>query len=497
MIYNEIINSINEIKNLGYALSLLNWDQSIFIPKNGVMSRANVIETITKIAHDMLISDILYEKILSCTESNDFKNLEEFKQKEILKIKKDVEKERKKPTDLVKEIAKTTSLAMNEWEQAKKTGNDEKYLPLLNKIFKLKKEIADAIGFSDNPYDALLDDYDEDLKYKYIEPLFNSLENHLVEIINKIEASKKNIKDDFLLRKYDKNKQWEFGLCILKKFGINFDSCRQDISTHPFTTTIGEYDVRITTNISENNFIKGFFSTLHEGGHCLYELSVNNHLNSSPFATISSLSLHESQSRFFENIIGRSYGFWKNHFNDLKKLFIENLNNVTLDDFYKAINKVKKSPIRTESDEVTYNLHIILRTQLENDLINDKINVNSINDFWHERTKKLFNFYPKTKSESYLQDIHWSDGLIGYFPTYTLGNLISAQILNAMENQMGKVNDINDEKLINIIKWLDKNIYKHGSFYSSMELVKISTNKDLTHEYFIDYLKDKFFEIYN
>ena len=301
MLYNEILKTHNDIINISQTLSLLNWDQSTYIPDNGHTSRSEQIETLSKIAHDMLISDAFYEKINKLIESLDFNNLEDIKKEEIERIKIDVKKARKIPTKIASELAKTTSIAMAKWQKAKKENNDKEYLPYLKKIVELKKEIAGLVSYEENPYDALLDDYERGLKYSYIKPVFMSLKNELKIIIAEINNSNQKIDDIFFNNEYDTKRQWDFGISILKKMGIDFNSFRQDTSVHPFTTTLGIGDVRITTDISKNNFKKGLFSTIHEGGHALYELGVAAKFQRSPFAQIDSLSLHESQSRFFEN----------------------------------------------------------------------------------------------------------------------------------------------------------------------------------------------------
>ncbi len=491
MLYKKIMEIFNEISNINYALALLNWDQSTYITKKGHNSRSEVTETLTKLSHELLISDNFYKLLTDIFEKKDFNNLNDFQQKEIKKIKNDVEKARKIPSKLAGEIAKTTSMGMAIWQEAKKTDDDKEFLPVLEKIYQLKIEYSNLIGFQENPYDALLDDYDKGLKYNNIFPLFNLLEKKLKIILEKI-FNKNTINDNFLLKEYESAKQWDFGFKILKKMGLDIDSFRQDISIHPFTTHIGIGDIRITTNISAKDFKKGFFSTIHEGGHALYEINVKNHFLKSPFAFLESLSLHESQSRFYENIIGRSFLFWDNYFGELKNIFPEQLKDVSINEFYHAINKVENNPIRIESDEVTYNLHILLRTQIENSLINKKINVKDINAVWNEKTKEIFNFYPESKSQGYLQDIHWSDGLIGYFPTYTLGNIISAQFYYAMQKEMGIFKKIDDEILREIFNWFKEKVYNYGSIYTSNELVKKATGEDLNSDYFIRYIKEKF-----
>jgi len=490
--YKNVMEKYNDIMNLDYALSLLNWDQSTCLTNNGVIARANITETLSKIQHDLITSDEFYKE-LSDLERQDLKESEK---EIILKIKEDVEKERKIPVRITCELSRIISIAIDLWQKAKNNNNDKEFLPVLEKIFEIKKEIAGLLGYKENPYDALIDYYDEGLTFRSINPLFNLLKNELIEIIEYIDKSNNKINDEFLYFFYDREKQINFGLKILEDIGIVFDSFRQDESAHPFTTKLGNGDIRITTKIFENNFKSGFFSTLHEGGHALYEIGVSNIFNESPFANIKSLSLHESQSRFYENIVGRNKNFWHNYYPMLRSSFPEVLNNIKLDDFYNAINKVYKNPIRIESDEVTYNLHIILRTILENKLINDKMKVSDINEAWNEETKAMFGFYPEDKSSGYLQDIHWASGLIGYFPTYSIGNLISAQILNKLKQEFNDVDNFNKENLNIIFNWFNNNLYRLGSKKNTMDVIKQITGEELNSKYFIEYIKNKYREIY-
>lgn len=489
MLYDEIINDFKDLQNIEASLSLLNWDQSVYMPKNGIGSRAEVIGTLSRIAHEKITDDSFYNKIEGFVNSNEFVTLKDIEKSEITKIRKEVMKERKIPVRLSEELAKTTTLATSFWEDAKRNNNDREFLPLLKKIFELKREYSNHIGFDNDPYDAMLSDFDEGLRYSYIKPLFENLEKELTSLINKIPEIEFNPLEG---KYFDKNNQWDFGINILRKMGLDFSSSRQDFSVHPFTTRIGVNDVRITTDITENDLSKGLFSTIHEGGHCLYELEVSKNFNDSPLSNIESLSLHESQSRFYENIIGRSYSFWKSFYPQLRKIFKEQLKNIDLDNFYRIINRVVKSPIRIEADEVTYNLHIILRTDIEHGIINNQLNLSDIEEKWNEKTKEIFGFYPASKSQGYLQDVHWSCGLFGYFPTYTIGNIISAQFFNTITKEIGKTDNMNDEYFIKILSWFKKNLYSKGNIYSANETVRLITGEDIRSDYFINYLKEKY-----
>jgi carboxypeptidase Taq len=492
-IYDHIIIKYKEIKNFGYALSLLNWDQSTNMPPNGVLSRAEISETLEKFSHGLLISDDFYNLLVK---SENFYDLNEIQKEEIKKIKKDVERMKKIPIELSGELIKTTSIAMDLWQKAKLTGDDKEFLPYLKKIFELKKEIASCIGYKDNPYDAMLDEYDSGLKYEFIKPLFDYLKNELTKLLKKIKESKVEINDSFLKKKYNIDLQEKFGIFILKEMGIDFNSFRVDKSIHPFTAKVGNGDVRITIDTIENDLKKGFFSAVHEGGHALYEIGVSQNPIFNRFSQIDSLSLHESQSRFYENMICRNELFWNNYYYELQKIFYDNLKDITLKDFYRSINKVELNPIRIEADETTYNLHIILRTQIENDLLNEKIKIDDINDAWNELTNEISGFYPENKSQGYLQDIHWSDGLIGYFPTYTIGNLISAQFFSYMQKDLGKFIKIDTDTFKNIHEWFKDKLYNLGSRYDSIDVVRIITGEELNSKYFLEYLKNKIYDVY-
>lgn len=496
MLYEKIIKHYNKIKNLEHASALLQWDQAIYMPNKGLASRADIMSDLAGILHQTMLNDSYYENLCNIIESSEFKTLNDLQKSEVKLLKYNTEKQRKIPHEFASQLAKIQSLGMSEWQKAKTSGNDENYLPILEKLINLKREYASFIGFDKNPYNALLDDFDRGMTYDKIEPLFVNLKKSLIKILEKIENSNIDIDDKFLFEGFNAAKRIDYGKNILNKMGIDYNAFRTDYSEHPFTTTIGLHDVRITTNLNTDNFLSGLFSTFHEGGHALYELGAAEAFENSPCGVLESLPLHESQSRFYENIIGRSAGFWNNYYNELEKMFPENLKNITKDQFYRAINKVKKSPIRTEADEVHYNLHIILRTELENKLINDKIPVTDIEDAWNEYTKEIFGFYPESKSESYLQDIHWSDGSFGYFPTYTLGNLASAQLSSTIEKDIGGFTYFDDETLGEIHKWLKENVYKYGNIFTTNELLEKVTGQGMDSKFFIKYLEKKFISIY-
>ncbi|MCG8568869.1 MAG: carboxypeptidase M32 [Spirochaetes bacterium] len=496
MNYQQIMKSYQLIRNLEETLALLEWDQAVYMPKRGIQSRAEKIAFLTEIIHSKYLDDDFYISLYKLYEGPDFKDFPFQKQKEIEFLIYLLVKKRKIPANLEIELARTKALAQDEWEKARETGDDREYKKLLIKIIDLKIRYANTIGYKNNPYDALLDDYDPNLKYSFIAPLFEELKGQLVEFIQKINKSSVTINTDFLNKSYDVQKQWDFGLFILEQMGIDLESFRQDYSVHPFTTNIGVFDVRITTNLKENNVMDGFFSTIHETGHALYELGVCEALEYSPCANLLSLSLHESQSRFYENIVGRSRGFWEHYFPHIQKVFPQNLEQVKVEQFYQAVNQVKLSPIRIEADEVTYNLHILLRTEVENKIINGTLKVMDLEEYWNETTKSLFDFYPASKKEGYLQDIHWSAGLFGYFPTYTLGNLISAQIYQAMQKDIPDLVNFSGDKFTKIKEWMKAKVYQMGNMYSTEELVNKISGENLKSDYFMKYLDDKYQDIY-
>ena len=383
------------------------------------------------------------------------------------------------------------------WEKAKDANDFEIFKPYLEKVVEFQKEFIEYWGYKDDKYDTLLDKYELGLTTEKLDKIFSELRDGILEVLNKIKESKKKLNRDFLYGHFDANKQKDLSLYILEKIGFDMEAGRLDVSVHPFTTNFGNKDVRLTTNYHEDEFTSALFSTIHEGGHGIYEQNISDDLECTGLQTGASMAIHESQSRFYENILGRSKEFCS-YLLPVAKKYFEDFKDVTLDEFYEAMNYVETSLIRTEADELTYGLHIIIRYEIEKELINGRISVSELKDLWNKKYKEYLGVEPKNDAEGILQDMHWSDGSFGYFPSYALGNLYGAQMFNTLLKENPNImEEVKNGNLTEITKWLNEKVHFHGAIYTPEELIKRVTGEELNPKYFIDYLKNKYYKIYD
>ena len=486
----EIYRLQKEIKLLGGIGSLLGWDQNTYMPKDGCYRcRADQVSLICRISHKKFISPS-FQKLVNDALKTKLKK----KDRIVLeRLKKDIDKAKKLPPEYVEEEARTTALAYSVWREAKRTNNFKLFLPHLKKIIELKKKECRLKNLPGHPYNSLVDDFEEGMTTEKLKKTFLYLRVELVKLLNEIKASKKykkTVKEPTCALE-DMEKISNF---IRKQMGVTDDRSRLDETEHPFTTTIGPDDVRITTNY-ENGLIDSLSSTIHESGHALYNLGLPKKYRYTVICGGTSLGMHESQSRFWENIVGRSPAFWKYMFPILKKQCNVKISE---DDWVFAMNKVQPSFIRTAADEVTYNLHIILRFELELELIEGKITARQLPGLWKKRMKEYFGITPKTDKEGVLQDVHWSHGIFGYFPTYSLGNIYSAQLYYAMlKDKPGILKDLKKGKYNRILKWMRKHVHQYGRTLSAEEIVKKACGEGLNPEVFIKYLREKYSKIYD
>lgn len=397
---------------------------------------------------------------------------------------------------LVEKLAEETSRGLSVWVEARQKSDFTLFKDQLKVIVDLVREKADMIGYEDHPYDALLDEYEPWARTNAVGEVFSNVKAGLVELLDRIMGAPQ-VDDSFLHLHYPIDRQEVFGGTVLKDLGYDFDRGRLDVSPHPFTTTLGTDDVRITTRYSENFFNTGIFGTIHECGHALYELGFAEDIRGNLLAEGTSLGVHESQSRTWENQIGRSQPFWNYYFPKLQKVFHEPLSGITAEKFYKGINKVTPSYIRVEADEVTYNLHIILRFELEIALITGNLTVADLPGAWNEKSKELLGILPENDADGVLQDLHWSSGALGYFPTYALGNFYGAQFFRAMKKDIPDLeSEIVTGNFSPILTWLRENIHQYGSRYSAEELCTRVSGGSLDAAFFLEYLNTKFSSIY-
>lgn len=485
-------------KRLKGILSLIQWDQETYMPKGAISSRSDQIETLSGIIHKEATStkfrsalskliDIKSGKILQ-------NNLKPEQKAALREWKRDFVHATALPDAFVEAFSRISSEGMYIWQEAKQKNNFSLFLPHLEKIIDMSRKKADLIGYKDHPYDALLDEYEPEMTTKEVAAIFNNLRTSLTDLLKQIEK-KKQINDDFLWGNFSKTKQNEFNETLMNALCFDRTNGRLDLSEHPFSSSSHPTDSRITTRIHLPYLMSNIRSVMHEIGHALYEMGLPQEQFGTPLGEAISLGIHESQSRWWETRIGLSKAFWKRYFPSLKDHFKTKLNNVTLDSFYRAINKVTPSMIRVEADEVTYPLHVILRFELEKSLIEGSLKPKEIPEAWNAKMKDLLGITPKNDVEGCLQDVHWSMGALGYFPTYALGNLFAAQFFEAFEKEFPKWESQMDD-LTFVKEWLKSNIHRHGRRYTSRELVKKVSGKNFSAAPFVTYLGKKYQEIY-
>lgn len=485
---------LTEITRLKYIKSLLDWDQQVCMPNGSVKGRSEQLAIIERIVHEKLVAKKTGELIKSAEKIADLNFIDSAMLRE---AKREYEKEKKLPNELVIDIAKTASLGHQAWEKAREKSDFTMFQPLLDKMIKLQIKKAEKLDTYPSRYSNLIDQYEPGASYEGVSKIFTSLKTKLIRIIDKINSSGIKADQSILKRNYDKEKQWAFSLEVLKKMNFDFNTGRQDKSAHPFTSSVSSNDTRITTRVFESFLPTCLFSTIHECGHALYEMGFMEEIRDTILADGSSFGIHESQSRLWENVVGRSREFWTYWYPILQKYFPENLKKYPEDEFYKSINCVQPSLIRVEADEVTYGLHIILRFELEKEIIEDDLSSTELPSLWNDKMEKLLGITPPDDASGVLQDVHWSSGDFGYFPTYTLGNLYASQIYaSALKKMPFLSEDFEKGDFSNLLAFLRKNVHQYGKIYRPLDLLKKITGEDLNPDYFVNYLEKKFYSVY-
>ncbi len=480
-----------DVTLLGQTSALLGWDEETYMPEKGIYSRAEQVALVSKIAHAKVTSDKFFFAI------EKLRKLKIAGKEGIMieKLHKDVLRARKLPSEFVHELARQATLAGSAWREARKKNNFKIFQKNLEKLVELKRKEADYIGLPGHLYNGLLDEYEEGMTAEKLKKVFYKLKLELVELIRKIESSDKysKRKKEVSKGKYDRESMNKFIHDFLSRIGMKDDSSRVDLSEHPFTTKIGINDVRITTNFRKNPMFS-FSSAIHEAGHALYELNLPEEDAYNILGDAPSLGMHESQSRFWENMIGKGKHFWKFYYPKFKKEFKLKGN---MEDWYKELNAVYPEKIRIESDEVHYCLHIILRFEIELGLLDGTIKVADLPGIWNAKIKRLFKVDVKNDVEGVLQDVHWSMGSFGYFPTYAIGSIYSAQIYNALKRERKNVEkEIEKGNFMKISAWLKEKVHNYGSEYFAEDIVKKVCGEGLNPDFYIKYLNDKYGEIY-
>ena len=485
---------IARICDLNHSAALLEWDQETYMPSGAAASRASQISTLRQMSHELLTSDTT-ASLLEKLESDGLKP-GSIEADHVLIVRKDFERATKIPGNLVAQLAETAALSRGAWMKARTQNEFELFAPHLEKIIDLCRQKAEALTYKTEIYDPLLDEFEPGTSTAKVRLIFEELREKLVPIVQQI-ATEPAPEDDFLHTFFPRDAQWKFGLDVAKDFGYDMNTGRQDYSAHPFSTTFSISDVRITTRIDEHFFNPGFFGTLHESGHGMYEQGVSHELERTLLADGTSLGMHESQSRMWENLIGRSREFWSHYYPRAQAAFPGALSGVSEQDFYRAVNKVAPSLIRVEADELTYNLHIMVRFELEIELLEDRIKVAELPSAWNDRMESYLGVRPKSDSDGVLQDIHWSLGAFGYFPTYALGNLISSQLYDQVSVAIPDLPDqIAEGSFSELLAWLRKHIHVFGRRKSAAQILRETTNSELSIESWIHYIEKKYETLY-
>ncbi len=486
--YAQFVEKQKRIAYLGSSIAVLQWDSEVNLPSQSAVQRSHQIAILQGILHEE-ITDVKYYKLLKELDKAELKNKDK---KNLTLALRSVEKDRKFSKDFVIKKSMLISDAFNNWSLAKSKNDFSIYRDSLNELINISREETKILGYKKHPYDAMLDLYERDMTVEVLDEVFEIVKSELVPLAK--QASKSNVsKYPFKSKLYPSDDQWNFSLHLLKSIGYDFNKGRQDKSLHPFTISFGPTDVRITTRIDEKDFSNIIWSSIHEGGHALYEQGLNEKNFGLYSGSAASLSIHESQSRIWENNIGRGKPFWAHHFPLLKKKFPSQLKGIGLDHFLDGINQVKSNKIRTEADELHYHLHVLIRYEIEKEIFSSNIDADGVRALWNELYKKYLGQTIKKDSEGILQDVHWSHGSFGYFPTYSLGSFYAAQFYHTIVNSIpGIENEIANGDNSKINAWLRNNIYKHGGVLTSEEICKKATGKGLDINFFKEYAIDKF-----
>ena len=498
VLFNKLKKELEAIYHIKAAIDVLIWDQKVFMPPKGAEFRAKTISELSLILHDKIVCRKFEKLLLNIRTLSDKKILNSEEEHIIKEVWREFNKEKMMPPDFIRDLIYTCSKSQKSWVDAKLSNDFKIFLPFLKDVVMLKRKEAELLGFKKNPYDAFLDSYEPYLKTKEIENIFNNLKKFLVPFLKKINNSNIVINQDILKGNFNIKKQGNLNRLVAREIGFDFGSGRLDDSIHPFTTSFNPQDVRITTRYKKENIMYSFMGTIHEVGHALYEqgMSIDNFGN--PLGNIKSIGIHESQAKIWDSVIGKSLFFWKYFYNKVQKEFPIPFSKINLYNFYCAINCVKPSLIRTDADEVSYNLHIIIRFEIEKALLDGSIEVEDLPSVWNNKIKEYFGITVPDDSMGVLQDIHWASGLFGYFPTYTLGNLYAAQLYHAAQKNMENLEEnLSLGKFFSLRDWLKNKIYVHGGLYSSMDLIEKATGEKLNSQYFINYIKEKYSNIYN
>lgn len=492
-------NFLDYVKKIGAyqeALGVLYWDMRTGAPKKGIDQRSEVVGVLATDVFNLSTSDELKELLDQMELELDSVN--EVSKRVFEEVKKEYNLSKKIPADEYKKFVILQSKSESVWEEAKNNNDWSMFQPFLTEMVATLKNFVEYWGVTDNnPYNVLLDQYEPGMTTEILDQVFNELREKIVSLLKRISESPNQPKTDFLFQSFDKQKQESFSLDILKQLGYDFDAGRLDETVHPFATGLNRGDVRITTKYDEFDFRSAIFGTIHECGHAIYEQNVAEELTGTPLAGGASMGIHESQSLFYENFVGRNPKFWEQNYEKLQSYSPEQFGEVPVEDFLRAINEVKPSLIRIEADELTYALHIMIRYEIEKGLFNGELKVENLPEIWNSKYEEYLGVSPSTNAEGILQDVHWAGASFGYFPSYALGYIYASQFKAAMLKDIPQFDSLLEQgNLAPIKKWLTQNVHQYGALKKPLDILKAATGEGLNGKYLADYLEEKYTKIY-
>ncbi|WP_141327419.1 carboxypeptidase M32 [Myxococcus sp. AB025B] len=489
-----LLSRMQELKDLQGLIGLATWDQETYLPSKAGPARAQQLSTLQGLHHERLVDPRLGEALSQATTEP---GLTQDEQAMVAVLQREREREVRVPAALVRALAEAQSHGLHAWREARKERRFARFQPALQRLLSLRREQADAYGHDGERYDALLEGYEPGMRVSRLTPVLTALREQLVPMVGKLTGTGKRPRPVFDGRRFDKDAQWRFTLKLLEDLGFDLEAGRQDLSIHPFTGGTHALDVRLTTHVDESNPLSAIFSTIHEAGHGLFEQGFAPELHRTPLAASPSMGLHESQSRLWENQVGRGRPFWEHYFPLLRDSFPEALKGVDLEDFLAAVNEVRPSLIRIESDEVTYNLHIAVRYELELLLFRDALPLDDVPAAWNERMERYLGVTPPDDTQGVLQDIHWAWGELGYFPTYSLGNLYAASLYRVAGRELTDLDaQLRQGKMLSLRDWLRERVHRHGFRLPAEERMRVVTGQGLTDADFLTHLRSKYGALY-
>jgi carboxypeptidase Taq len=495
--FEELHTRLGEISDLNSIAGLLSWDQQTYMPPGAAEVRAQQSSTLRRTAHERFVADEIGELLDDLEPWAQEQGYDSFEASLVRVTRRNYDKERKIPADLVARMARSRGLAHAAWEKARPANDFATFQPHLQRNVDLNIELAEALGYEDRLYDALLDRFEPEMKTAEVEALFDELKAGLLPLVAAIAERQDAVDASVLQREYDEDKQWAFVNELVGQLGFDWHHGRQDIAAHPFTTSFTPADVRLTTRIYVNQLNAAVFASSHEAGHALYNQGVPMDLARTPLSGGASSAVHESQSRMWENIVGRSLPFWRYWLPRLREHFPAQLEGVTAEAFYRAVNRVEPSLIRVEADEVTYNMHIFLRFEMENLMLERKVAMTDLPELWNAKMEAYLGIRPGSDRNGVLQDVHWAGGMMGYFPTYALGNLLAAQFY---AHALADLPDLPEHhargEFAPLLGWLRDKIHAQGRKYTPAELVQRVTGGSISTGPFLAYVREKYGEIY-